>query len=71
MSTLILTAGQHDAGSEMCLLEAAAFQAGEPWSDHPQCVSLVLGTYGRSLNDVLPDDTPCIPSRDCSSLRPR
>ena len=57
LSTLVLAVGQHTAGDEMCLLEAAAFQAGEPWSDHPACVSPVLGTYGRDLNDVLPDAT--------------
>ena len=58
LTTLTLTLGGHDSDSgEMCLLEAAAYQAGEPWSDRPQCVSLVLAAYGRSLNDALPDDT--------------
>ena len=58
LTTLTLAVGSHNAdSSEMCLLEAAAYQAGEAWSDHPRCVSPVLAAYGRGLNDVLPDDT--------------
>jgi hypothetical protein len=38
-----------------CLLEAAAWVAGEPWSDRPACVSPVLGAFGRSMSDFLPD----------------
>ena len=58
LTTLTLAVGSHNAGSsEMCLLEAASFQAGEPWSDRPVCVSPVLAMYGRHLNDVLPDPT--------------
>ena len=58
LTTLTLATGSHAASSgEMCLLEAAAFQAGEPWSDRPACVSTVLAIYGRNLNDVLPDTT--------------
>jgi hypothetical protein len=49
-------AGPGDEPPQMCLLEAAAWVAGEPWSDHPKCVSPVLGVLGRRLNDVLPDD---------------
>jgi len=56
IGTLQLKAGSHrpDSG-EACLLEAVSFVAGEPWSDRPQCVSQILGAYGRKLNDVLPD----------------
>ncbi|HET6849854.1 MAG TPA: hypothetical protein VFH74_13390, partial [Gaiellales bacterium] len=39
----------------VCLLEAVAWWAGEDHSDQPDCVSVVLGTFGRNLNDVLPD----------------
>jgi hypothetical protein len=39
----------------MCLLEAAAWVAGEEWTDRPACVSPVLAGLGRKLNDVLPD----------------
>jgi hypothetical protein len=54
---LTLNSGAHpsiEAGA--CLLEAASYVAGEPWTDHPQCVSPVLGSFGRNLNDALPDD---------------
>jgi hypothetical protein len=43
-------------GHAACLLEAVAYVAGEEWTDEPQCVSPVLGVFGRSLNDILPDD---------------
>lgn len=74
LNALRLGCGSHDQPDEFdptagqaCLLEAAAWMAGEPWSDHPQCVSPVLGAFGRGLNDVLPDDKrqqlrPLIPS---------
>jgi hypothetical protein len=49
--------GGHGSPSDgLCLLEAAAYVAGEPHSDHPQCVCPVLGAYGRALNDTLGDD---------------
>ena len=38
-----------------CLLEAASVLAGEDWSDHPSCVSQVLGAAGRALNDAIVD----------------
>ena len=58
LTTLTLAVGSHNPdSSEMCLLEAASYQAGEPWSDRPQCVSPVLAAYGRNLNDVLPENT--------------
>ena len=37
-------------------MEAVAFVAGEPWSDHPQCVSPVIGAFLRNWNDNLPTD---------------
>ena len=39
----------------MCAMEAAAYVADEPWSDHPKCVCPVIGAFMRSWNDVLPD----------------
>ena len=39
-----------------CVMEAVAYIAGEPWSDHPQCVSPVIGAFLRSWNDSLPSD---------------
>jgi hypothetical protein len=58
LDNLVLDDGGHaeNNNGEMCLLEAAAYMAGEPWSDHPQCVCPTLGAFGRSLNDRLPDD---------------
>lgn len=46
----------HDPEGGLCLLEAVAYFAGEPHTDHPKCVSPILGQFGRSLNDALPDD---------------
>jgi hypothetical protein len=55
-ATLTLAYGSHDTREDgVCLLEAVAWFAGEPHSDHPACVSPVLASYGRSLNDLLPD----------------
>lgn len=56
--------GTHDNPSEgLCLLEAVAYVAGEAHSDHPQCVSPVLGAYGRKLND-------CLGNEDRQKLKP-
>src|SRR5665213_2619755 len=38
-----------------CAMEAASFVAGEEWSDHPKCVSPVIGAFMRSWNDSLDD----------------
>jgi hypothetical protein len=58
IETLQLLAGGHDSIDEgACLLEAVSYVAGEPWSDHPRCVSPVLAAFGRSWNDVLDDAT--------------
>lgn len=52
-----LGAGAHESRSDgVCLLEYVAWLAGEPHTDKPRCVSPVLATFGRHLNDVLPDD---------------
>lgn len=40
-----------------CVMEAVAYVAGEPWSDHPECVCPVLGAFMRMWNDALDDDT--------------
>ena len=54
---ITLKTGQHDpASGDMCLLEAVAWIAGEPWSDHPECVDPVLAAFGRSWNDSLSDE---------------
>jgi len=57
LDSLHLLTGGHDSVDDgVCLLEAVAWFAGEPHSDHPACTSPVLGAFGRRLNDLLPDD---------------
>ena len=34
--------GAHDPNGKMCVMEAVAYIAREPWSDHPACVSPVI-----------------------------
>jgi hypothetical protein len=52
---ITLEKGKHsDPSDGMCLLEAVAFVAGEPFTDRPACVSPVLAAFGRYLNDALP-----------------
>ena len=52
-----LARGAHNAGSgTACLLEAVAYVAGEPWSDHPSCASYSVAAFGRTLNDAMPDE---------------
>ncbi len=47
-----LAKGAHDNPEQgMCLLEAAAYVAGEAHSDRPGCVCPVVGTFGRPAND--------------------
>ena len=56
LDTVLLEVGAHPTrGGDVCLLEAAAWYAGEPHSDAPACVSPVLTASGRRLNDILPD----------------
>jgi hypothetical protein len=50
-----LDKGSHKPGAQMCAMEAAAYIAGEPWSDYPECVCPVIATFMRSWNDALPD----------------
>ena len=54
-----LSAGEHPEpnGKFMaCVMEAAAFVAGEPWSDSPGCTCPVIGAFMRGWNDGLPSD---------------
>jgi hypothetical protein len=56
LDTLTLAAGSHaETQDAMCVMEAAAYVAGEPWSDHPQCVSPVIAAFLRRWNDDLND----------------
>ena len=57
LEKITLESGAHESREDgMCLLEAAAWWAGERHSDYPACVSPVLAAYGRMLNDCLPAD---------------
>ena len=58
IETIKLLSGAH-AGPEngFCVMEMSSYMAGEPWSDHPACVSPILGAFLRSWNDSLDDDT--------------
>ncbi len=40
---------------DLCIMEAVAFMAGEPWSDSPACASPVIAAFLRSWNDALSD----------------
>ena len=57
LDELTLAKGDHRAREEgMCVMEAVAFVAGEPHSDHPACASEVIGTFLRSWNDAMNDE---------------
>ena len=51
---LRLEGGSHQSPDEgVCLMEAVAWLACEPHTDHPDCTCPVLGAFGRGLNDCL------------------
>lgn len=53
-SKITLSRGAHQSPSHgLCLLEAAAWIAGEDHGDHPDCVDPVIASFGRSLNDTI------------------
>jgi hypothetical protein len=57
LPTLHLAKGAHGTPEEgVCLLEAVALFAGEPFTDEPSCVSLVLRGFGIALNDRWDDE---------------
>jgi hypothetical protein len=45
--------GTNPADIAMCVMEAVAYVAGEPWSDHPKCASPMLTEFLIRLNDRL------------------
>jgi hypothetical protein len=54
LEALILDSGNHapnDQGA-MCMMEAVAYVAGEPWTDAPVCASPVVGAFCRAWNDT-------------------
>src|SRR5207253_10784170 len=57
LESLVLAKGAHRSPTGgACVMEAVALVAGEPWSDHPECASRLLGAFLRSWDDTLPDD---------------
>ena len=57
MTAVLLKSGAHASPSEgLCVMEAAAWLAGEAHTDHPACVSVVIAAFCRSWNDALPTD---------------
>ena len=61
LPTVSFGVGQHprtDAPTgdrDLCIMEAVAYIAGEPWSDSPACASPVISAFLRSWNDALSD----------------
>ena len=54
---ITIASGGHSSFEEGgCAMELASWIAGEPWSDHPNCVCPVIGAFMRSWNDALPDE---------------
>lgn len=59
LEEITLLSGSHDTptnGPEGCAMEIASWLAGEPWSDHPPCVSPVIGSFLRRWNDDLDNE---------------
>src|SRR5271155_404278 len=53
---LPLKHGSHSPDSQFCVMEAVAFVAGEPWSDHPLCACPIITSFLIRWNDRLPND---------------
>jgi hypothetical protein len=53
---LLLGKGSHPADDGMCAMEAVAYVAGEPHSDHPTCACPIIRAFIIRWNDDLPDD---------------
>jgi hypothetical protein len=54
---LSLSSGSHaDFEEGMCVMEAAAYIAGEPWSEQPKCACPVITSFMIAWNDALPSD---------------
>ncbi len=50
--TIKLSPGKHTSPHEgACVMELASMLAGEPFTDHPQCVCPVIGSFLRAYND--------------------
>ena len=57
LAGITLKLGIHaDREAGMCAMEAAAYLAGEPHTDHPVCACPVLTAFMLSFNDGMADD---------------
>jgi len=57
IDALRLAKGAHDSfASGVGVMEAVAYVAGEPFSNHPHCASPVVGAFLRAWNDRLDDE---------------
>jgi hypothetical protein len=58
LESIMLAKGAHASCEKaVCVMELTSCLADEPFSDHPQCVSPVIGAFCRSWNDSLDDET--------------
>jgi hypothetical protein len=54
--TITLSKGKHDSSEDgACVMELASMLASEPFSDHPQSVCPVIGSFLRAYNDRIDD----------------
>jgi hypothetical protein len=54
--TIKLSKGKHVSPDDgACVMELASMLAGEPFTDHPASVCLVIGSFLRSYNDSIDD----------------
>jgi hypothetical protein len=62
LNTVRFGAGNHapddtpTGDRDLCIMEAVAYMAGEPWSDSPKCASKVISAFLRVWNDDLSDE---------------
>src|SRR4051794_7375102 len=57
LAAIELKAGSHTSpGDGLCVMEAVAYFAGEPHSDHPACASPVITSFAMRLNDRWDDE---------------
>ena len=62
LSTVSFGVGTHrptaapTGNRDLCIMEAVAYMAGEPWSDSPACASPAISAFLRTWNDGLSDD---------------
>jgi hypothetical protein len=55
--TVRLSKGKHSTPDDgACVMELASMLAGEEFSDHPECVCPVIGSFLRAYNDSINDE---------------